>query len=660
MQRFEYSGAKLNNKSLNIRKCLSASLFSWLRGSSPSKAPSQCTSGGLGLGRKLLSRARILSSHLYLAGSTTKRTSYLRHSSGSCRTTRPSTSIPRCLTISISLARSLVLGLVGCSLILLFNQSNAQGQPASLPAITGRPGQVIFEANGIGHRLTAWMNGLWYIPGIQARIYDLANPAAPRAVYTNNNSSFMNGHNWCVVNGQRFKRWYDTPETQGQWLDIAQLPAIRAGSAPNGVPWCTDAETYPYSFNFGQLYASQGGDMGDTIIIGNLLVFTFEGTGRPVVVYDIGNPQQVRLLGNIPTQFSNYTSSAKIYKHNVLLIGNEGGSKIHGVNFAAMIREAPESDRPVYFTIDDFQGRYIQFQDNFGFGNSFGGGRKVNMDTGRIELTWKAENGMDFYWMPVGNLVLGSGSNGTIDGDRSSIVLHQAEPDRRAPTVGFHYPLKGAKNLPVTSRVGLVIHETLEPVTVNPSNLIIRPVGGSPIGTMVTYKDNDVINVAPLSPLLPNTTYEFVLPGGGIRDAAGNGIQPFCFRFSTGNSLQGSPDCGAGNANASGVNSGAVSSPSTTASQPLSDFLTAAQARLLVACFQNRSTLVSCANNTVIRPQLVSALTAYIRWRSQSASARTRATTKLKAYLSSRSNKVAPIKRLLRRVKHELSSRLIQ
>jgi hypothetical protein len=69
------------------------------------------------------------------------------------------------------------------------------------------------------------------------------------------------------------------------------------------------------------------------------------------------------------------------------------------------------------------------------------------------------------------------------------------------------------------------------------SSLIVRPVGGEPISGNFSNQ-LQIISFTPDKPLSPNTTYEVVLPSGGIKDYVGNGIQStFRSVFSTGSSI---------------------------------------------------------------------------------------------------------------------------
>ena len=85
----------------------------------------------------------------------------------------------------------------------------------------------------------------------------------------------------------------------------------------------------------------------------------------------------------------------------------------------------------------------------------------------------------------------------------------------------------GARNYPVGAPISLLIHETLETTTiVNGTTFIVRAArrqrrspGASPSRSTTCSPSR------PTSRSLANTTYEVVLPAGGIKDAAGNGMR---------------------------------------------------------------------------------------------------------------------------------------
>ena len=134
--------------------------------------------------------------------------------------------------------------------------------------------------------------------------------------------------------------------------------------------------------------------------------------------------------------------------------------------------------------------------------------------------------------LPLGHLLVDTRAND--DPGEAYIYTNQSGLDTRPSPATYHMPRPNAFNQPRMTLTGLIIHETLDNTNVNSSTILVRPLGGQAIQTLVASADNDVITVAPLTSLQPNTTYEVQIVGGGIKDVAGNALQPYNFRFSTG------------------------------------------------------------------------------------------------------------------------------
>ena len=179
---------------------------------------------------------------------------------------------------------------------------------------------------------------------------------------------------------------------------------------------------------------------------------------------------------------------------------------------------------------------------------AFMGGHKVDMRTFESVLFLDGANavrtndggvGVDTsqFLLPLGNLLV---TGGVGEHQGMAIWAHQAAPDTRGPSVGFHVPRAGRANYPVGMPISLLIHETLETTTIiNGATFIVRPLGGTAVDGRLTFAFDDILTFTPDQPLTANTTYEVVLPAGGIKDAAGNGIEGYSFTFSTGSTVGG-------------------------------------------------------------------------------------------------------------------------
>jgi YVTN family beta-propeller protein len=243
------------------------------------------------------------------------------------------------------------------------------------------------------------------------------------------------------------------------------------------------------------------------------------------------------LLDVLNANIHQYTTGHHVYKSHLLLIG--GPSSVDGVNQNLVgVDFSDPTNLSISYQIPSWPGRYVQFQDEYGFGTRYGRGWKYNFETDQLALEFSPPDGQlfsDFYPMPVGHLLLTSG-----DVDRTFIIAHQDGVDARAPSVAYHLPADGAVNQAVTSRIGILVHETLDDTTVNSANILVEPVGGGdPVQGLVSITDYDVITFAPHQALAPNKTYQVTVLAGGIKDAAGNGIDGYSFRFSTGSTVAG-------------------------------------------------------------------------------------------------------------------------
>jgi Bacterial Ig-like domain/LVIVD repeat len=146
---------------------------------------------------------------------------------------------------------------------------------------------------------------------------------------------------------------------------------------------------------------------------------------------------------------------------------------------------------------------------------------------GRLDTTFND----DQFTIMIGNLlVLGDDQ----EPYRGSVIAQwAAAPDTTPPKVDTIIPRDKATGQNVKSRIGISFTDNIEFVTVNEASLIVRPVGGAPIKG-VWGSRMGVVNFSPIEDLKPATTYEVILPKGGITDLVLNGIaEDFKSTFTT-------------------------------------------------------------------------------------------------------------------------------
>jgi hypothetical protein len=113
------------------------------------------------------------------------------------------------------------------------------------------------------------------------------------------------------------------------------------------------------------------------------------------------------------------------------------------------------------------------------------------------------------------------------------IAAQSPDPDTTAPTVDTILPRDKATGQSVKSRVGISFTDNIELATVNAASVIVRPMGGQPLpGKWGLYMG--VLNFDTDADLMPRTTYEVILPKGGLTDLVGNALaQEFKSTFTT-------------------------------------------------------------------------------------------------------------------------------
>ena len=209
---------------------------------------------------------------------------------------------------------------------------------------------------------------------------------------------------------------------------------------------------------------------------------------------------------------------------------------------------------------------YPVYQDNHAFIHN----RKIHMTDylagqgqASVVLTLNEQaEGVDTTQMslPLGNLwITGGYPNGTL-AQGMAIWVHQQEPDTTRPRVTYHVPQANRANYPRFAPLSFLLHEQARHGGLrNGVDFAVRPVlAGGALGSAVPgYLIHDfsgVVTFTPSDPLNAQTTYQVdffsdnadpnvVVPGQpiGFYDTANNPIEPYSFRFSTGDGVDALP-----------------------------------------------------------------------------------------------------------------------
>lgn len=265
------------------------------------------------------------------------------------------------------------------------------------------------------------------------------------------------------------------------------------GGAPNPLPLSATG-----SFRINTVFA-----------VGNLLVIArSDGTG--IATLDISDPADPRLLD----------VSSDSVGYSMLVNGN----RIYGAHDPARVWDIsdPTAIAPAGRGPDvAAKGGYGTFQDgvfHYGSSSSY---VKLAVDgasfTSLGTVSPGGFNNPDWdFATALGNLVLMGNDHGG-----SALIVHQRAPDATGPAVNMVVPRDGATGQAATTRVGLTFTDHIDTRTVDSGTVIVRPRGGAALAGRYAHQLG-IVSFWPDQPLRSGTTYEVVVPAGGIRDVAGN------------------------------------------------------------------------------------------------------------------------------------------
>lgn len=139
----------------------------------------------------------------------------------------------------------------------------------------------------------------------------------------------------------------------------------------------------------------------------------------------------------------------------------------------------------------------------------------------------------DQFPLPIGNLLV-LGDDQAAGEQGSFLAPLAATRDTIPPRVLYTNPGAGATQQSIHARIGISFDDQIELATLDTQSLILRPVGGQALSGRFGIL-HSVVSFWPDAPLKAHTSYEVLIPAGGITDLVGNPIaQPYSFSFRTG------------------------------------------------------------------------------------------------------------------------------
>jgi hypothetical protein len=421
---------------------------------------------------------------------------------------------------------------------------------------------IISPSLNAGHQInqSTVINGYLLVGGNEEFwFYDVSNPAQPRqlSTFTTPNRTggeaethsisyarYGNTYYAVTIGGRGIDTWDVTNPMMPRHLQQLAIPGTNYGDyteAVWGVAW-QGQYIYVGATNNGVKVVNASNPSSMSIVaevptsaIGNVSAGPVEAVGNVLVVMtpkesggiatlDISNP-------TAPTRLASFTTDkgyiGAFYRHHAYLIG------VKAWDVLSNPRSIGSGTSPIGSLATE-GAEYMAFSDDNMFLGHLRGAidgtpgaskisvadprsmRVVNRIWGRLNLGTEND---DQFIFPIGNLLV-------IGDDQTPypgwfIAVHQAEPDTRAPAVDTVIPNNSSSGNNVKSRVGITFSDNIELATVNAASFIVRPMGGQPLAGKYGLR-NGVVNFDPDQDLSPGTTYEVVLPAGGIADLVGN------------------------------------------------------------------------------------------------------------------------------------------
>jgi hypothetical protein len=421
------------------------------------------------------------------------------------------------------------------------------------------------------HNQPAVINGYLQLTGnARFSLYDISNPAAPVQLSENVSPrdckpcGEAEGHQ---VSFAKYGKTFYTVTIQGKGVDLWDITDARAPKhlksvdiqginfgdfteAVWGVAWqgryiyvggtntglhVIDASDPPNAQLVARL-ANVGGVLaGPLFPIGNLLIVTTPKNNAGVATVDISDPLKPLILDSVLPGGESYIGA--FYGRHAYLL--------NPIRVYDVLTDPTDIKLISSGTVGGYF-EYMSFQDGFMFAGRIRpepGATKINVTNpakhtfvrdiyGRRNLK---END-DQFTVAIGNLLVMSDDQLSPETNKYAgtvIGVHDTAPDTTPPRVEAIVPKNGATGQPVTTRIGISFTDNIELATVDTRSFIVRPVGGEPLkGTFGV--NMSVLHFQPDEPLKPGTTYEVVLPAGGIKDYVGNGIaEEFVSTFTT-------------------------------------------------------------------------------------------------------------------------------
>jgi hypothetical protein len=314
--------------------------------------------------------------------------------------------------------------------------------------------------------------------------------------------------------------------TEAVWGVSWQGQYIYVGATNNGLKVVDASDPANLKIAAEVPTSSFGGvSAGPVDAIGNVLVVMTPKESSGIATLDISNPTAPTRLASLTTGTKSYIT--QFHRHYAVMLG-----PIRVWDVLTNPKNIGSGTSPIASFNNEY-AEYSVFSDDYLFigharqeiGNLPGCSKITFSDPrsmkvvdrvyGRLDTTYND----DQFVLPMGNLVVLTDDQSPYRG--WVIGVHQTAPDTVAPVVDTVIPGNASTGNSTKSRVGVTFSDNIDLATVNGASFIVRPMGGQALPGRYGVRMS-VANFDPDQDLQPGTTYEVVLPKGGIADYVGN------------------------------------------------------------------------------------------------------------------------------------------
>lgn len=402
------------------------------------------------------------------------------------------------------------------------------------------------------------VNGYLMISGNEEFwMYDISNPSMPREVWTEKTpgarggeaeshtvsyARYGNTFYMVTLSGTGIDTWDVTTPATAKHVGQVAIPGtsygdyteaiwgvswqgqyIYVGATNNGVKVVDVADPAKPKL-VGQLGTSSFSNVkaGPVDVIGNVLVLTTPKENGGVATLDITDPIAPKPLSSFS---SGKSYIGQFHRHYAFLISP---LRVWDV----LTNPGAVPTQPLA-TMNHGGAEYLSFGDDYLFlghvrkeiGGTPGASKIDVSDVKAMKLESTiygrqnlANKNDDQFTLALGPLLVLADDQAPYAG--WVLAAHQLEADTKAPIVDTVIP-RDKEMASTQARIGVTFSDNIELASINSKSFIVREVGGEALPGIYGLRMG-VVNFDPTEDLKPGTTYEVVLPKGGIADYVGN------------------------------------------------------------------------------------------------------------------------------------------